>query len=328
LGGRSIPQGHSPADILAKLYLSPVDSALQDFGHKHFRFVDDFRFFCRNLREAKRALIDLTKLLRARGLVLNSSKSQILDVERAQQIIDGRIPVIEGVRRDIVEKITAQLGAEYVDRAQAESILGKPVEEISVDLIENTMDIYFLKGAGFSPTLFHFLLNRLAAGKNRFAVEYCLTLLTIHPEETDAILDYVGEVCEFSEIDEQIAAFLESPDAALYPYQIYLVLDWLSDLNIQFSDRLFGIIRRLAFEPGCAPYVRSVCIKLLGDFGKNSDLLGLETFYSNARNAPEQADIICALRRMEVIRRNSFLGRIQNDNEWTRRAVAYVKSLV
>ena len=149
LGGRSIPQGHSPADILAKLYLSPVDSALRDLGHKHLRFVDDFRFFCRDLGEAKRALVDLTRLLRTRGLVLNSSKSQILDAENAQNLIDGRIPVIEGVRRDIVEKITAEIGAAYVDRAQAESILGKPVEEISVDLIENTIEKYFLNGTGF-----------------------------------------------------------------------------------------------------------------------------------------------------------------------------------
>ena len=326
LHGRSIPQGHSPADILAKLYLSFVDSALRDLGHKHFRFVDDFRFFCHDIGEAKRALVDLERLLRTRGLVLNSSKSQILDEQSAQNHIDGRIPVIEGVRRGIVEKITAEIGASYVDRAQAESILGKPVEEISIDLIENTLEEYFLKGTGFSPSLFHFLLNRLAAGNSKFAVKYCLTLLRDHPEETDVILDYLGKVSDFSELDSKITIFLRSSFAELYPYQIYQILEWLSDLQVPLSNRLLSIVRKLAFEAGSVPYVRAVCIKLLGDLGTSTDLQGLETYYSKARNALEQADVICALRRLENVRRNAFLGRVQNDSEWARRAAIYIKS--
>lgn len=326
LNGRSIPQGHSPADILAKLYLSPVDSALRDLGHRHFRFVDDFRIFCRSLLEAKRALLDLTRLLRARGLVLNSSKSQILGNEQAQEVIDGRIPVIEGVRRSIVNKITEELGAAYVNRAEAESVLGKPIEEISVDLIEETFDAYFLESPqGFSPTLFHFLLNRLAAGKSQYAVNHCLSLLGSHPEETEAILDYIGAVTEFRDVESAIIRFLKSPEARLYSYQTYQIFEWLSDLETTPSNQLLAIVRKLAFDVASEPYVRSISMKLLGDFGTHTDLDRLENYYSNARNPFEQCDVICALRRMELVRRNSFLGRAQNDNDWTRRAAAYVR---
>jgi retron-type reverse transcriptase len=144
VSGKSIPQGHSAADILAKLYLNSVDSALNDLGYRHFRFVDDFRIFCGSPFEAKRAILDLTRQLRTRGLVLNSTKSNIFTREQAQQVVDGRIPIIENVRQGIVAKITEELGADYVDREQAETVLGKPVEEISIDLIEQTYQNYFV----------------------------------------------------------------------------------------------------------------------------------------------------------------------------------------
>ena len=76
--GRGIPQGHSPSDILGKLYLNSVDRSLQTMDYTHYRYVDDFRIFCHNRVEAKKALVDLTRLLRKRGLSLQSAKSEIL----------------------------------------------------------------------------------------------------------------------------------------------------------------------------------------------------------------------------------------------------------
>ena len=62
--GRGIPQGCAPSDFLGKLYLNSVDLNLRAMGYDHFRFVDDIRIFCKNEVEAKKALVDLTELLR------------------------------------------------------------------------------------------------------------------------------------------------------------------------------------------------------------------------------------------------------------------------
>ena len=108
--GKSIPQGHSASDILAKVYLNAVDAELRDLGYRHVRYVDDFRMFCRSRSEAAKALLDLSRSLRKRGLVLNSAKSQFHPAGEARQNIDGAIPVIEGVRENIVQMITDALG--------------------------------------------------------------------------------------------------------------------------------------------------------------------------------------------------------------------------
>jgi hypothetical protein len=268
--------------------------------------------------------------LRSRGLSLNASKSQIINAEEADRRFNAAIPVIEEVRHDMVEMITAALGGSYVSRTEAESVLDKPIDEISVELIEHTFDLYFINESQtvkrFSPTLFHFLINRLAAAKSGHGVDYCLGLFKDHPEETANILEYVGKVKDFRELDDAIAELLESPETDLYPYQAYQVFYWLSDLGVELSSHLVAIVRAYAFDGGRPQFVRSVCLKLLGKFGTNSDLERLEHEYSHAAGSLEQGDIICAVERIETGRRNAFLGRVENDNDWTRRAVTFVKS--
>jgi hypothetical protein len=89
VSGRGIPQGHTPSDILAKLYLNTVDHNLKNMGYQHLRYVDDIRVFCADEREAKQLLIDLSKLLRRRGLNLQSAKSEILTAGDARGRIRG-----------------------------------------------------------------------------------------------------------------------------------------------------------------------------------------------------------------------------------------------
>ncbi|MBM3790997.1 MAG: hypothetical protein FJW35_11710 [Acidobacteria bacterium] len=73
--GRGIPQGYSASDLLAKLYLNPVDQGLKNSGFSHLRYVDDIRVFCSSKLEAKRALLRVTDLLRQRGLIPQSNGS-------------------------------------------------------------------------------------------------------------------------------------------------------------------------------------------------------------------------------------------------------------
>jgi retron-type reverse transcriptase len=93
VGGRGVTQGHTPSDILAKLYLNSVDRNLSSLGFAHYRYVDDFRIFCRSLPEARRALMDLTQLLRRRGLQLASEKLEIFRADQARTKIAG-IPTV------------------------------------------------------------------------------------------------------------------------------------------------------------------------------------------------------------------------------------------
>ena len=96
---RGIPQGQSASDVLAKVYLNSVDRNLRAMGYVHVRYVDDFRVFCRDRVQAKKALLDLTGLLRQRGLILQAAKSELLRADQARNRIEGVLPTLNNLSK-------------------------------------------------------------------------------------------------------------------------------------------------------------------------------------------------------------------------------------
>jgi hypothetical protein len=329
VNGRGIPQGHSPSDILGKLYLNNIDQSLLDMEYTHVRYVDDIRIFCRNAVEAKKALVDLARLLRKRGLNLQSAKSEILRSDDARREIEGVIPILANVRRNFMEQVIQALGEAnpYISLTKAEELLAKSPEEAPIEFIREAYQAYFIDSAdsSFDKTLFHFLLKRLAVQNDTFGVNHCKTLFDKHPEETDYILSYFKAVQAVDSVEVDLVTFLNSPDA-VYTYQNYQILEWFSILDHIPSDGLIAIARQFAFDNAQPPYLRAVCRKILGDHGTPADLERLEGDYAEARNPLEQCEIICSLRRMEVARRNTFLRRAERDGFLNRNAARLVRS--
>jgi Reverse transcriptase (RNA-dependent DNA polymerase) len=86
---RGLPQGVLASDVLAKLYLEPFDRQVKDAGFTHMRYVDDVRVYCGSQREARRALVLITRLLRERGLTMQSAKTKIRPTARVADGIRG-----------------------------------------------------------------------------------------------------------------------------------------------------------------------------------------------------------------------------------------------
>jgi len=99
--GKGLPQGYAASNVLAKLYLNSMDMRLRDDNLSHQRYVDDIRIFCKDLTEAKHALVLLTSLLRDRGLNLQTSKTKILFGKEATDEIEGVQPIIENILADL-----------------------------------------------------------------------------------------------------------------------------------------------------------------------------------------------------------------------------------
>jgi reverse transcriptase-like protein len=176
--GRGIPQGYSASDILAKVYLHPVDRAMIDEGFDYIRYVDDIRLFCLSFADCKKSLMFITQVLRGRGLNLQTSKTEMIRRDNAVKIIEGITPVIEAAQERYKKEIAAIVG--HIDPYV-------PISEIEIEVdpgeapIEALRDVFtqhFLnEGARFSATLFHFLLNRLAAQKEKSATDFCVKQL-------------------------------------------------------------------------------------------------------------------------------------------------------
>ena len=323
--GKGIPQGYTPSDLLGKLYLNSVDANFRAMGYDHLRYADDIRIFCKDEVEAKKALVDLTKLLRTRGLNLQSAKTKIHTSDEARTIIDGIQPVLQPIMEDLNEALG--IDNPYFSTAQVDELLEQMEADTSVEVLTQAFLEHFIdaREEDFDKTLFHFLLKRLGKSKSDIAVAYCLDLLKTHPEETADTLKYFQSIDVIHQIENLVVEFLRS-EHAVYPYQNYQILEWFSEYTQKPSEDLLEIARRMAFDNSHPKYLRVVSRRLVGEFGTSADLERLESLYSELDDEMEKSNIICCLKNMELSRRNSFLGRVQHDGKLVQIAANLVRS--
>lgn len=324
---RGIPQGYSASHLLAKLFLEPVDRALMNDGYVHLRYVDDYRVFLESKRQGRAAIARLTALLHRTGLSLQSAKTKVMGKSQAKATIDGVALVIGDIADTLAAEIgEAQgLGDDYLPSWEVDEILesreGPPPE-----ILERAFQEHFAAAGDdrFNKTVFRYLLTRLGKARSNVAVEYCLDAIRTRPEETAPILRYFAGVHLSDAQSTALVAFMGSPDAQ-YDYQLYQFVRWLYVENLQ-SDPAAALCRDWAFDQNRSTWLRSYCVAYLGEHGDASDLDNLEESLSEAHTAVEKADIISAIRKMEVSRRNATYGRAEAEDGLAARAVRFCKS--
>jgi hypothetical protein len=324
--GRGIPQGYSASDILAKIYLTHTDIALRDAGFKHLRYVDDFRIFCKNKLEAKQAISFLTDLLKSRGLSLQSAKTRIVAKAEAIEEIDGITPVIEEIQ-NVLRKELAEIGgySSYATIGYLDAVLESNPEAPAPEVLERAFkENFFEIKEDIDKTLFHYLLTRLGKIESKIAVDYCLDLLRHHPEETEAILRYFTNIDINKTEISRIIQYCASKNS-IYDYQLYQIVKWFYERQ-SYPKKLLRLCREWYLNKNRASWLRSYCLAIIGEAGTPSDLEILENAYGSASNELEKAEIIVALKRMELGRRNSFYGRVKKDGDLIAWAVQNVMS--
>lgn len=326
--GRGIPQGQSPSDILAKLYLNNVDQALRNAGFAHLRYVDDVRIFCRTEEDCKRMLIFFSAELRRRGLNLQSAKTHIYRAEEARDKVEEITAELKLVRLDFIADIVRETGHgdPYMSVHEADEILDENPEEAPLEILRRAYEVNIMDHRHrFNHTLFHFLLGRLGKQRNSFAAEHCVTLLEPRPEETEPILDYLGNIGPGAEIEERLLGVLRSPQM-IYHYQIYQIIEWFFDRSTGPSASLIDYVRGVAFNPAFPRYLKTVSRALLGKFGSAADLERIAREYDATNDPSERADIVCSISRMERMKRNALLRRFEGDGAMIRRACRWVRN--
>ena len=324
--GKGIPQGYTAADVLAKLYLASVDTNLRNEGFDHLRYVDDIRVFCRTHREAQRALLLLTDLLRARGLNVQSAKTFICAATEASREIDGVSPVIANIQSELLEEIREQfVDGGYGSVADLTRLTAEDPEHPPLEVLERAFAEHFRQGAHeFDKTLFHYLLTRLAATTSRLAVGYCLNALQQRPEETGEILRYFSKVGLTEEEHNRIADLLRSDDA-IYRYQNYLILKFYAESAFDHPS-IVAISRQYVRDASLPPWLWAYAAAIVGSRGDSADMEYFEGQYPNCRDSLERATLICASSKMELQRRNEFHGRARRDGDLEERACRWVRA--
>ncbi len=327
---RGIPQGISASDILAKLYLNSVDLNLRANGMVHMRYVDDLRVVVDTPTAAKQALVSLTELLRRRGLNLQSAKTKILDADGSRRFLEGAVRAVSEVGARFLEQMKELYGNDdpYMTFRALEVALLENPESPPVEILEQAYVEVFGDPTtdAFDATLFHFLLSRLAKAQSEVPFDQGVTSYwATRPEETHSVCGYLDQGVDAAQAHDAAASFLASSDA-IYPYQRYQILQWLSELP-EPSQATLEIARRFSLDHAQPPYVRAAGRKMLGDFGTASDLERLESQYEEALGEGEKCELIYCLRRMEPRRRNAFLARAEHDGPMVRRAARLARAV-
>lgn len=323
--GRGIPQGYSASDLLGKLYLSQVDDRFADAGFRHFRYVDDFRVFVRTLADSRLAIAALGRLLRERGLVFQSGKTAILSAELARSDIDGIPSIIEGVRALYYKEIATATGlaTAYMSLPEADAQVAR-AGDAPVEIIERAYQEEIEAKDGFDKSVFHFLINRLGGAGSRRIVPHTIHLLVVRPEETKAIIKYWRKVGIANELDNQLAAFLCSPDA-VYAYQIHQLLEWRSEIEPIPTRELVAVARHHCFRGGAPLHLLATCRRFLAKWGTIGDIAGIREQYGVAGTILEKSEIMCCIARLEPGIRNEFLSAAGTEHDLTNRAARAVR---
>lgn len=312
--GRGIPQGISASDLLAKLYLSTVDRSLRETEICHLRYVDDFRLFCEGRPAAKRALVELSRALRRRGLSLQSAKTEILALDRARQVIDGIVPTLKPLAKNYLRQIAKAAGVspKYLTSRDAEALLERRGISPPTEMLREAYEAFIETGDRWNSTMLHYLLGALGRAKDPYPASHALSILTEHPEETDYVLRYLESARIFTSHEGALVEILSTPDA-VYPYQHFQVVRARLQIDEPPSDALMMLVRRVLRSDRAPAYLKSAAVAFVGRFGSNADLESLADTYPNAFSDAERAEIICALHRLEKSRRNGLLGQAKTD---------------
>lgn len=308
---RGIPQGYRPSAILSEVYLNAIDQRLVHQNETHLRYSDDLTLFCHTEREAVDLLRLLTELYRDKGLNLHTAKSRIYEQEEARKRVRGIPEIFDGIQAEVLNEVQRayHVDSPYLAPSDLRALMGESV--IQLTSLQGAFDLYFTEAAPstrFNNSLFHFIINRLAAVESPYAVKYCFWLLTRRPEETKSILAYFGDLQDdLQDVGHGLARML-TERALVYEYQTYMIVRWFWIKEIK-TEIILAAVRWLLDQAFGFRGIWEYCVSYLGRYGTSADLDRLETLFAGTNDDTSRATVICSLRRMEKARRNAVYQR-------------------
>jgi hypothetical protein len=303
--GRGIPQGMTTSDLLAKVYLEPIDRQLIRLGFDHFRYVDDIRVFTKSELSAKLALMNLTTLLREAGLNLQTKKTDVLSATEAKASIEGKIPTIEALSKELTDAVKEHgFGNPYLTVEDFDSLEDQQ-SAVALKVLEGAFLTNFITHSpSYDTSLLHYLLTRMGKMGSRIAVEYSIGLLSNKPHETPYILTYLQNFKEDEDIILSIANYFSSNEA-IYDYQKFLILRWLHSQRVSIEPVL-SLCRTTIQDKTKPIWLKSFAYAILGSHGDDADHEMIQSRFWQVPTEDEKVLIICALATMNEEQRDEF----------------------
>jgi hypothetical protein len=126
---KGLPQGPLASDVLASLYLLPVDLTLVQRGWSYARYADDFVIGAESIVDARRKLEELEVLLQGIGLRLNDEKTMVMRRANFLRKQLGPPQKIRRIRDQVRMELEAAIHAESDEDALTDELKKLGVEE-------------------------------------------------------------------------------------------------------------------------------------------------------------------------------------------------------
>lgn len=205
-----IPVGQAASRLLAELILDDIDRGLLVEGIKHCRYVDDFRIFVKNEREALQSLGIIANLLfENQGLTLQQHKTKILSIDEFKKIVlkteqDTEIERLAEKFHEILKELDLDLydDVDYNDLGQ------EAQEEINRLNLEEILEEHITTSEDIDIPLVRFILGRLSQINNPNSIEVLIKNIDkLYPVFKD-VLKYIQSIDVEEEVKRIVGAQL------------------------------------------------------------------------------------------------------------------------
>lgn len=284
----------------------------EDFTH--LRYVDDLRVFVDSEEEAQAACNLLERLMRNRGLNLQSAKTELLRSKDAKK----RLSRVQDTLKKISDELASELGieAEYVSpeelRAEFSTDPNAPSPKVLLKAWRKLSD----GKIRFDKSIFHYLIKRLGATGSDISYDFLFSILRSHPQETAYVLDYLNERrrLDSHDVAEQLCRFMRSNKVSRY--QLYLILRCLVRCGAPIRDALLDAARYHLSRPGDA-LLTPWLVALIGQKGRTqNDVDAIDRVLSNSTDPLLRATCVWALRDHSKASIASIISRTKGESFW------------
>lgn len=156
-----IPQGPTTSNLLAEIYLLPIDKALSEKNFKYVRYVDDIKIYGKSREEVLEGIILLERECKERGLIPQTTKYEIIKAKTINQAT-GKFTSLKGY-----------------EKKQIFSDSNKTYKHFRNAIKENNFD----------TSKVNYILK--VGKKHRYILNWVLRNLKTHPELVDGFYQYL-----------------------------------------------------------------------------------------------------------------------------------------
>jgi len=304
-----IPQGYDASSFLGNVYLIDLDKTMKRQNFKYYRYADEIYVFTKDEREARRAIKEMTHVLRALHLNLQEAKTGILtDPQKiAKEIGDD-----EEDKRRIFDYEFKRKVKTSDEEASEEEVKNK-YKQITAYGKAQTVD----------TSDFKWCINKLRRLKNDTAVGFILKRLAQMPFLADIFFEYLQIFANRKKVKEGIINFLASEDN-IYEWQEMWLLLTLSKAK-KLEDHQLDNVRAIVRDKFKSKIARAAGILALAKLGDGEDRKWLADLFLGEDNDYIRRAIVVGIHGLPKPMRNTVYSGIENDCPAIKRLVNYLR---